>query len=557
MLDNGLIKIKYHLEKDKELKVSTVSNDDFEIIKSYIDSTLKVDINIKSTQPIVIDSAEFSIDYDFKNDEAFFGNGYQSWTDTREYKKGDKIRDLGFVGKTTMLGEIFKNAGDYRFASYARRRSLYHGISYSYTRIGQTIKLIGSLNERSGYTVIYADMKKDKILISKDLPICGILGSYNIFTLFEMTGNYDDVFDRYFEVLGVKPRTTQKLKGYTSWYNYFSNINEEIILRDLKSLSENAKDINTFQIDDGYQTAVGDWLSVDSKKFPNGMKFMADAIHARGLKAGIWLAPLAAETTSKIFAEKPEWFISDSNGKPIIIGPNWSKFYGLNFYIPEVREHIKKFFDVVLNEWGYDLVKLDFLYAASAFPLYGKSRAECMYDGMELIRECVGDKEILGCGVPIFPCFNLVEYMRIGADMGLSWSQGLYGMTTHREDVNTRNAIHNGLMRRHLNGRAFLNDPDVFLLRDYKISHSWAQRKLLSQLIKLTAGVLFISDDVSRYDQTQRKQFDYMLSETDIKIHSVDLKGAIYTIMYQELGINKTLKFSLKDGKVIEPASFV
>lgn len=50
--------------------------------------------------------------------------------------------------------------------------------------------------------------------------------------------------------------------------------------------------VNTFQVDDGYQTAVGDWLSVDSKKFPFGMRRVADAVHQRGLKAGLWLAPL-------------------------------------------------------------------------------------------------------------------------------------------------------------------------------------------------------------------------------------------------------------------------
>jgi alpha-galactosidase len=263
------------------------------------------------------------------------------------------------------------------------------------------------------------------------------------------------------------------------------------------------------------------------------------------------LAPLAAESKSQIFAEHPDWFIQQ-NGKPKIIGPNWSKFYGLNFYKEEVRAHIRNFFNVVLNDWGYDLVKLDFLYAASAVPLNGRTRAGAMYDAMEFIRECVGDKLILGCGVPIVPCFNLVDYMRIGADMGLSWSQGMYAVTTHREDVNTRNAIHNGLMRRHLNGRAFLNDPDVFLLRDYSIGLSWDQRKLLSQLIKLTAGVLFISDDVARYDEKQKEQLQYMLSETNIKVRTVDLVKDVYTIVYEELGVDNILVFSLKNGKIIK-----
>jgi alpha-galactosidase len=280
------------------------------------------------------------------------------------------------------------------------------------------------------------------------------------------------------------------------------------------------------------------------------MKVVADAIHNKGLKAGLWLAPLGAQLNSKILKERPEWFIKDEKGESLVVGPNWGGFCGLNFYLPEVREHIRHFFDVVLNEWGYDLVKLDFLYAASVLPLYGKSRAENMYDAMDFIRDCVGNKEILGCGVPIIPCVNQVEYMRIGADMGLNWSQFIFGMTTHREDVNTRNAIHNGLNRRHLNGRVFLNDPDVFLLRDYNIGLSFPQRKLIAKLIKLTGGVLFTSDDVNRYGDEQNETLKYMLSDTKIKIESVDFKNNEYTIKYTENDEPQTLRFNLFNGAV-------
>jgi alpha-galactosidase len=37
---------------------------------------------------------------------------------------------------------------------------------------------------------------------------------------------------------------------------------------------------------------------------------------------------------------------------------------------------------------------------------------------------------------------------------------------THRERVSTKNSIDDTTFRRQLNGRAFMNDPDVFFLRD-------------------------------------------------------------------------------------------
>ncbi|MDR2266846.1 MAG: alpha-galactosidase, partial [Christensenellaceae bacterium] len=257
---------------------------------------------LRPKRAIQVRHIAYEIDYAFEKDEAFFANGYQSWTDTREFKKGDKIHDLGLIGKTTSLGKIFVNAGDYSFARYNKRRSLYHGISYGYMRLGSRVCLLGSLYERNGYTIIYADMVRNKIIIEKDLSgvIIEDTKPYLLFEVFTKTGKYDEVFDAYFDAFNVKLRTTEKLKGYTSWYNYYSNISEEIVLRDLNGLASATSEINAFQIDDGYQTAVGDWLSVDAKKFPNGMKAIADAIHSKNIKAGIWLAPLAAESKSQI-----------------------------------------------------------------------------------------------------------------------------------------------------------------------------------------------------------------------------------------------------------------
>ncbi|MDR1905677.1 MAG: alpha-galactosidase [Clostridiales bacterium] len=571
MFENATLSVTYL--KDGKNFSTVLSNDDIKITSEQKDGVFNLFINTSS--PVNITEICLVKKYDFPECAAFFGNGYQSWTDTKEYKKTDRMRDLGAVGKDiskfqfwqrlcgvngssffqsktpTPMGSIFLGAGDYSFVKYDRRRKGYfHSLSYTYIRNGANYTLIGSLNERNGYTVFYADMDANTIRIEKDLEGVTVNGSYHVFSLFTAEGGYDEVFDAYFKKIGAKARTQKYLKGYTSWYNYYTNISEEIILRDLEALSKAAPEINAFQIDDGYQTDVGDWLSVDPNKFPNGMKPIADAIHKKGLKAGIWLAPLGAKLGSKTLKEHPDWFIKNPDGTPRVMGPNWGGFCGLNFYLPEVRSHIKHFFDVILNDWGYDLVKLDFLYAASVVPLNNKSRAENMFDAMEFIRECVKDKEILGCGVPIMPCVNQVEYMRIGADMGLSWSQSIYGMTTHREDVNTRNAIHNGLNRRHLNRRVFLNDPDVFLLRDYNIRFSPAQRNLLAKLIKITGGVLFTSDDVNRYNDEQKALLSYMLRDADIKIDDVDFDKNIYTVSYTENSEKKTLKFSLFNGKV-------
>ena|GEM_PF-3606543 len=59
-----------------------------------------------------------------------------------------------------------------------------------------------------------------------------------------------------------------------------------------------------------------------------------------------------------------------------LTGSNWSGFYALIFYNPEVQEYIKNVFSVILNEWGYDMVKLDFLYAVCLLPRKNKTRGQ-------------------------------------------------------------------------------------------------------------------------------------------------------------------------------------
>lgn len=151
-------------------------------------------------------------------------------------------------------------------------------------------------------------------------------------------------------------------------------------------------DIDIFQIDDGYQSATGDWLSIDNKKFPNGMKSVADKIHSTGMLAGLWLAPFGAKFTSKTATQHHDWLIRKKNGHPVTCGINWGGFYALDIEVPEVKNYIKHFFDVILNDWGFDLVKLDFLYAAAIIPNHGKSRGQLMCEAMDFLRECVGEK---------------------------------------------------------------------------------------------------------------------------------------------------------------------
>lgn len=544
-------KLKFTYKADNKIKTVERQNDDVSFDLRQSANGLKLTVIPKKQ----ISDISFYLErnYEYQTDSRFFANGFQSWTDTKEFTRNEMMADEGLIGKGIFGKSPFgiNLVGDYTFVEQPKEYGNFHAISFAYVRNDKkNVDLFASLNDRTGYTIIYADMNKNTLRFSKDVEGITITEPYELLDLYFDNGGYDEVFDRYFAKMNVKPLTDKKIKGYTSWYNYYQNISEDIILRDLEAISKKTDKVNTFQIDDGYQTAVGDWLSINKTKFPNGLKPIVEKIHAKGWQAGLWLAPFGAQKGSKLACEHPDWFVKGKNGKPIMVGANWGGFYAIDIDNADARAYIKNVFDTVLNDWGFDLVKLDFLYATAVVPLHNKTRGQLAYESIDFLRECVGDKQILGCGVQQMPCFGKVEYMRIGADMALNWKHGFFRKFTHREDVSTPNAIHNSVYRRCLNGRAFLCDPDVFLLRRSNIQFTFEQQKVLAKFIKLFGSVLFMSDNVDEYDDEQLAVFNDTLADDDAKVVAINETNDKLFIDYIQNGEPHTLGFCVTDGSI-------
>ena len=447
-----------------------------------------------------------AFDFPFEKHDMLFLNGYQSWTDSRERGVKGSMHSLARVPKLLVEKYSLDRYGDNCFVRYGGAGQQ-HGFTYAYVRRGKEFALFGSLAEESGFTILYFDTLRNTITLEKDCVGHHFTGDYPVFDLVVLKGTEDEVFDEYFRLLGIAPAKGKRLTGYTSWYNLYEGISEQSIEKDLRGFAESGKRPDVFQIDDGYENAVGDWL-VMNERFPHGMKQAADSIRKAGMLPGIWLAPFAAEKKSILVREHPDWLLRDENGRAQPGGCNWSGFYGLDIYNPEVRAYLQKVFDTVVRDWGYGLLKLDFLYAACLIPRRDKTRAQVMYDGMRLLRELSGDALILGCGVPLAPAFGMVDYCRIGCDMTLNWLGEAHMRPLHREVPSTRSTLLNTVFRRHLDGRAFRNDPDVFLLRDDNMKLTPEQRETLATVNALFGGVLFTSDNVGAYDEKKRAFYE-------------------------------------------------
>ena len=418
----------------------------------------------------------------------YYCNGFQSWTDSALLSKNEKVDRMRFLGKIANHVYNLKSFGDYDFVEQSRLYS--H--TYTYIQNDKETILYGSINEELGYTSFHF---KKQMEVHKDVEGVIISEEKELFNIVRYCGTLDEVLDKYFEDLKIPKKNIRKLRGYTSWYRHYQNINEQKLLKDLNGLGTTNFKADIFQIDDGYQEYVGDWLKIDKEKFPNGLEPIIKEVKEKGMIPGIWIAPFLVEKNSAIYKEHPEWILKKGV-------KNWSGAYSLNFELDEVKDYIRKVFNYY-KKLGFEFFKLDFLYGVAVEPQNGKSRAKIMYDAMDFIREELKDKLILGCGVPMAASFGKVDYCRIGCDVSLQFDDVWFMRLCHRERISTKNAIKNTIARAHLDGRAFGIDPDVFILRKNVMSD--AQRMQLFETNKKYGSILFCSDDMSEYGEEERK----------------------------------------------------
>lgn len=141
-------------------------------------------------------------------------------------------------------------------------------------------------------------------------------------------------------IQGQKPRPP--LMGWSSWNAYRANINDSILRAQAGALVTkglSAVGYKYVNIDDGFfngRDAEGNIL-IDAKKFPHGMKALADYIHSKGLKAGMY-GDAGPNTCASIWETPPE-----TGG------------IGAGFYNHEEKDMLRYFIT-----WGFDYVKVDY-----------------------------------------------------------------------------------------------------------------------------------------------------------------------------------------------------
>jgi alpha-galactosidase len=332
-------------------------------------------------------------------------------------------------------------------------------------------------------------------------------------------GTEDQVFRSYAEHLERQFVATSRKTSprvWCSWYSLYASIDEEILAATIDHL--NGLPFDVIQVDDGWQESVGDWNP--NAKFPSGMSNLANRIRSSGRRAGLWLAPLIACKSSDLFRRHPGWFLKDEHGKFVSAGFNWGEHvFALDTTLPVVQEWLAGLMRQV-REWGFDYLKLDFLYGGA---LEGERheampRERAYRKCLELLRQSMGEEAyFLTCGTPILPALGVCDAMRIGPDVDQKWEKTrdarlLYNFTT----PGTKNAIRTTLHRLWLK-RLVDVDPDVVYFTDRGNDLTKHQKRLLQDLARI-CGFKATSDMpqwLTENDKGELKEF--LLSNSVIK----------------------------------------
>ncbi len=524
------------------LPVETTTLEDLKITVNPRDcvSGMITDISLTPCVPITMESLSIEGAFAAGRYLSVFCNGFQSWTESREFTVEERAPPLFPAARLLSLDRY----GDYHFVSYSGKRGSFHSHTYTYLKTPEnSITLSGSLDEGSGYTIFRIELEQGRISVDKDCRGKVLHRVCRLLSLVQLEGKENEVFNHYWNLMGcLNADTVQSERrmekhtytGWTSWYKYYTEISEKRILKNLNTLKAKNIPLDIFQIDDGYEKAVGDWLEI-KPAFPQGMGFLAGKIKEYGYIPGIWLAPFVCERKSRIYREHPDWLMRDKRGRAVPAGwnPLWSgRFYALDLDNPGFTEYLREVFRTVFIDWGYDMVKLDFLYAAGLVSAYGKSRGERMKEALRFLAECAKGRRVLGCGVPIGSALGVFNACRIGSDMALRWEDRLLKAIRYRERVSTINALHSVIGRHHTGGRAFLNDPDVFILRSGNNSLTPQQRHTLFLATNIFGQFLFTSDSVSEYGRAEERLFRLLFPFREKAIEEIRHTGDCYSIYF-------------------------
>jgi alpha-galactosidase len=413
----------------------------------------------------------------------FLMNNWQSWGPTQKASPADTFPELGPIHATSpygfspLLGELLDRVWSDYFIAWDGAV-----LGFLASRIAHPFFLVEG-PDLVAYLEYFDASFDDPVPIE---PLAILSG-----------GTDEDLLDAYGSLVKKENRVrinSWNPVGWCSWYHYFGNLTWDDVVRNVEAARrlKESFPFEVFQVDDGYEQDIGDWLKAKAG-YP-ALDDLAGAIVHNGFRAGIWTAPFSAAETADVFAKHPDWMVSEG-GRPKFCHRSWNRaIHALDLTHPEVQAHIFDLFSA-LKKAGFEYFKIDFLFG-SAMPGGRRKNVtpvQAYREGLAVIRKAVGNSFILGCGAPLLPSAGLVDGMRIGEDTAPYWKT----RPSAFQGPNAYFALKNALLRQFMHRKLWINDPDCVLVRDSEIELTQNERELYALACGALDNMIIDSDDLA------------------------------------------------------------
>lgn len=519
---------------DVIVRVGLTSDEAMAFIQIEIINQSKSALKIKRITPLMINPGDLHLCGNENHNSAFYSNGWQSWSSTGTYGLGDKQLS-SILGR--FQNPMVINPG----TPQPKRRNHFSADMFCVlgdrdSRVGL---LAGFMSQKAHFGSLEARFKPEPSLMmwanGDDAlvpPGEMVQTDWAVLTFIDLDApepmaGYFNAVAREHEIHSQKPIPV----GWCSWYHFYQNITQVNIEANLTSVAalQSELPLSLLQIDDGFETYPGDWYDFDPG-FPDGLQPLVRKTKIAGLTPGLWLAPYIVHPKANLVKDHLDWLLRDRKGKPVNAGFIWNTFtYALDLTNAEALEYTCDLIHTAVEDWGFEYLKLDFLYAAALKGVYRdptRTRAQVLRQGLAALREAAGPNvTMLACGCPLGSALGLFEAMRISADVSGYWKphfppfSSLLQKEPHMPAART--ALHNILTRAPLHRYWWINDPDCLLVRP-DTDLTLAEVHTLATAIGLTGGSLLLSDDLPALTKDRLRIAQVLLPVMDQRARVMD-----------------------------------
>jgi len=322
--------------------------------------------------------------------------------------------------------------------------------------------------------------------------------------------------------------------GWCSWDAFGWIMRGEQIDRTIETIYRNrlpAYGFNVLQIDDGWQCGwrcSGDWRP-NPRRFPGGIKPIAEACKAAGFRLGLWIAPFSDEDRNAsagpdggLKPDAPEWMREARpvlvNRPELMVKRNGELTGSYDLSHPEFKTLLTDTLRRLTHEWGARYIKADFLGYGAGFEADPSLPAHDIYrNALRAMRDGMAEGTyFVTSGECDWKSLGIADGQRIGGDVSATW-EGIY--PTARVAA----------PRYFANGRLWWNDPDQLHVGG-RLGTDGVQRGLtLNQarawaaMVVLHGGVTMTGDRLEDLSPDRMKLLTQCMPPTGVTARPIDL----------------------------------